>query len=92
MPGFVEEVAEADYSGGFSDEVHGQACAGASEGTDDRIQFPAAALQIRAGDCKIRGISGGSCYEQNLIWLLPEFMRCLHSGRRGGNEGQNCPC
>jgi hypothetical protein len=92
MPGLVEEVAEADYSGGLSGEVHGQACAGASEGTDDWIQFPATALQIRAGDCEIRGIASGSCYEQNLIWLVPEFMRGLHSGRRGRNEGQNCPC
>src|SRR5689334_17905878 len=37
MPGFVEEVAEADYATCFSGEVYSQACAGASEGTDDRI-------------------------------------------------------
>src|SRR4051812_49278318 len=91
MPGFMEEVAEADDSDRLSREVHGQACAGASEGTDDWIQFPAAALQIGAGDCEIRGIAGGSCYEQNLIWLVPEFMRCLRCGRWRGNHRQNCP-
>src|SRR3954471_7783038 len=92
MPGFVEEVAEADDSDRLSREVHGQACAGASEGTDDRIQFPAAALQIGAGDCEICRIAGRSCYKQNLVWLVPEFMRRLHSGPRCGDEGQNCPC
>jgi hypothetical protein len=82
MPGLVEEVAEADYSDRLSREVHGQACAGASEGTDDWIQFAAAALQIGASDCEIRGIASRSCYEQDLVWLVPEFMRGLQSGRR----------
>jgi hypothetical protein len=63
----MEEVAEADDSDRLSREIHGQACAGASEGADDRIQFPAAALQIRAGDRETAALPAAAA--TNRIWF-----------------------
>ena len=63
VAGFVEEVADADHACGFSDEVDSQACRGAAEHADYRVQFLTAALQVGAGYGEVGAVEGRSGYE-----------------------------
>jgi hypothetical protein len=62
MPGFVEEVAEPDNSGGLAREIGRQARRTAAEKSGHRVQFLTAILQDGPGQREVSSAeSGDSC-------------------------------
>lgn len=86
MSRFMKEVAEADYSGGFSDEVHSEGWGGSAEHADHRIEFLPAALQVRASDGEVGSIERSSDHEQGAILFVPELVDAIAVLRLGFNE------
>ena len=74
MACFVEEVAQGYYSGCFSNEVDGESWSGASEDSNNGIQFPAAVLQIEASDGEVGSVQSRRSCEQQLIVPIPELV------------------
>lgn len=74
MACFVEEVAQGYYSGCFSNEVDGESWSGASEDSNNGIQFPAAVLQIEARDGEVGSVHCRRSCEQQLIVPIPELV------------------
>ncbi|HTT17888.1 MAG TPA: hypothetical protein VMG82_03020 [Candidatus Sulfotelmatobacter sp.] len=84
---FVEDVAQAYYARGFSDEIESEAGRGASEDANDWIQFAATALQVGARDGEVGPIQRGGAHKKKLVLPVPEFV--FSGGRlRNGHESR----
>ena len=94
MAGLMEEVAETDDSGSFTNKVHCQSRRRGSEYTNDRIQFLSAALKIGAGHGEVGATERCGGDEQNAILPVEELVlgawdRLREGDRRHGLNRRN---
>lgn len=87
MSGLVEEVADCDYTGSFSGEVHRKRGCGAAEYANDGVQLLAATLKIGTGHGEIGGTGCGHSGEENAVLPVQKFVG--FEDRLGHDDGRN---
>ena len=86
MPGFVEQVIDADQAAGFEREVGRQTRSAAAEHARDRIQFLAAIRQIGAGYAEVGDCESARDGKQDSVLTIPETMLTNWLGRDRHSE------
>ena len=74
MPGFVEQVIDADQAAGFEREVTCQSGSAAAEHARDGIQFLAAIREVGAGHAEVGNGQSARDGKQDSVLTVPETM------------------